>query len=243
MNAVARAPRIASALFALAVAVHAPSLTAVAAQAASPPPNATHSGPDFSLGFRSSLLGFGLEADKLIVGHLGARVGFGYFKFNANHTQSDIAYSASVKVSSFQALADLYPGSRKSFHLTGGIITNPLTVSGTGLTNSGSFKINGHSYTAEQVGTLSAAGKFPSVSPYVGLGFGTPARGNGSRLEFLFDVGAALGQPTISLAATGAATNEELASDLQAQTATTQHDVRKYAKVFPVLSFGMGYRF
>ncbi|HKV51326.1 MAG TPA: hypothetical protein VJO52_09015 [Gemmatimonadaceae bacterium] len=243
MHPVARAPKLVSALLLLAVAGHAPSLTAVAAQAASPSPNASHSGPDFALAFRSSLLGFGLEANKLIVGHLGARVGFSYFKFNANHTQSDITYSASIKVSSFQALADIYPASRKSFHLTGGIITNPLTVSGTGLTTSGSFKINGHSYTADEVGTLSAAGKFPSVSPYVGLGFGTPARGNGSHLAFLFDIGAALGQPTISLAATGAATNEQLASDLQAQTATTQHDVRKYAKVFPVLSFGIGYRF
>jgi len=42
---------------------------------------------------------------------------------------------------------------------------------------------------------------------------------------------------------TGAASNPDLASDLQAQSATTQHDVRTYLKVYPVLSFGVGYRF
>jgi len=52
-----------------------------------------------------------------------------------------------------------------------------------------------------------------------------------------------LGKPTINLAATGAASNPDVASDLQAQSATTQHDVRKYLKVDPVLAFGIGYRF
>jgi hypothetical protein len=57
------------------------------------------------------------------------------------------------------------------------------------------------------------------------------------------NLGAVLGKPTINLAATGAASNPDVASDLQAQRATTQHDVRKYLKVDPVLAFGIGYRF
>lgn len=240
MHPAARVPRTAFVALVLTFAARTTLATASSAQSAQPAPN-DHPGLGMSLAFRSSLLGFGLEAEKLIGGHFGARVGYGYMKFNANHTQADISYSASLKISSFEALADLYPGAYKSFHLTGGIVTNPLTISGTGLTNSGSFKINGHSYTAEQVGTLSASGKFPSASPYLGLGFGTPARGG--PIEFLFDLGAVIGQPTITLGATGAASDSQLASDLQAQAATTQHDVRKYLKVFPVLSFGIGYRF
>jgi len=240
MHPVARGHRTASIALVLTFAASAIPSSAVRAQSATPPPNA-HPGLGMSLAFRSSLLGFGLEAEKLIGGHVGARVGYSYMSFSVNHTQSDVAYKASLKISSFTALADVYPGAYKSFHFTGGIITNPLTIHGTGVPTSGSFKINGHSYTAEEVGTLSATGKFPGVSPYVGLGFGTPARGG--PIEFLFDLGAALGQPTVNLAATGAATNPDLASDLQAQSATTQHDVRKYLKVYPVLSFGIGYRF
>lgn len=240
MHPVAQVPRTASILLVLTFAASVTPLSTAQAQAATPPPNA-HPGLGMSLAFRSSLLGFGLEAEKLVGGHVGARVGYSYMSFSANHTQADISYKASLKISSFTALADVYPGAYKSFHLTGGIVTNPLSINGRGITNSGSFKINGHSYTADQVGTLSAGGKFPGVSPYLGLGVGTPARGG--PVEFLFDLGAALAKPTVALAATGAASNPDLASDLQAQSATTQHDVRKYLKVYPVLSFGIGYRF
>ena len=240
MHPVVRVHRTASLLLVLTLGAFGSQLSTAKAQAAPPTTNA-HPGLGMSLAFRSSLLGFGLEAEKLLGGHVGARVGYSYMSFSANHTQSDISYAASLKISSFEALADLYPGAFKSFHFTGGIVTNPLTISGKGVTNSGSFKINGHSYTADQVGTLSASGKFPDVSPYLGIGTGTPARGG--PIEFLFDLGAVLGKPTINLAATGAASNPDLASDLRAQSATTQHDVRKYLKVYPVLAFGIGYRF
>lgn len=240
MHPVARVPRTASTLLVLTFVASVSQSSSAVAQAATPPPNA-HPGLGMSLAFRSSLLGFGLEAEKLVGGHFGARLGYSYMSFNANHTQADISYAASLKISSFEALADFYPGAYKSFHLTGGLATNPLTINGKGVTNSGSFKINGHNYTADQVGTLSASGKFPGASPYLGIGTGTPARGG--PIEFLFDLGAVLGKPTINLGATGAASNPDLASDLQAQSATTQHDVRKYLKVYPVLSFGVGYRF
>ncbi len=60
-------------------------------------------------------------------------------------------------------------------------------------------------------------------------------------MKFLFDLGAVIGEPTISLSATGAATN--LAPYLQAQAKKTQDDVDKYLKVYPVLAFGLAYRF
>lgn len=196
---------------------------------------------DLSLAFRFGTLGLGLEANKLLTSHLSARVGANFFQLSTSHTETDISYAATLKLHGVSALLDLYPGARGSFHFTGGIFANPLTVSGTGQPNGGVFVINGDTYSAAQVGTLTGVGKFPDIGPYAGFGFGTPAR-KGGPVSFLFDLGAVIGQAKVALAATGAATNPQLAADLQAQSAQTQHDVDKYAKVFPVLSFGIAYR-
>ena len=196
-----------------------------------------------SVDLRVATTGFGVEVAKLLTGHFGARLGGSYYSWSTNKSQSDITYDASLKLHTFTALFDLFPGRRGSFHLTTGLVTNPLTISATGIpAASDTFKINGRKYSASQVGTLTAAGKFHGVSPYLGLGFGTPANEH-KALKFLFDIGAALGKPSITMNASGADSIPQLAADVQAQQAKTQHDVRKFLKVFPVLSFGLGYRF
>jgi len=141
----------------------------------------------------------------------------------------------------FAAYLDLYPSRRGGFHFTGGVVTNPVTITGTGQPSGGTYTINGVDYTSAQVGILTAQAKYPGASPYLGIGFGTPARNHA--LEFVFDLGAVIGQPTITMSATGAAADAGLTSDLQAQIAQTQSDVRKYLKVYPVMSFGLAYRF
>jgi hypothetical protein len=110
------------------------------------------------------------------------------------------------------ALLDLYPGRRGGFHLTAGVVTNPMTITGTAQPNGGTYTINDVDYTSAQVGTLIAQARFPSASPYVGIGFGTPARNHA--LEVLFDIGAVIGQPTITMSATGAAADPALTGDL-----------------------------
>jgi hypothetical protein len=189
----------------------------------------TGSHADVSVAFRSLTLGFGLEIGKLVSDHFAVRAG------------SNVSYDASLKLHAVTGLVDFFPAARGSFHLTGGVITNPITVSGTGQPDAtGNFTLNGHTYNTTQVGVLSGKAKYPDVGPYFGLGFGTPARK--SPVAFFFDLGAMIGQPSVTLAASGAAPGSQLATDLQAQADTTQHDIRKYAKVYPVISLGLAYR-
>jgi hypothetical protein len=205
-------------------------------------PSAHHS--DVSVAFRVGSTGFGAEVAKLLTGHVAARVGGSFYSLSTTKRQSGISYDASLKLHTFSALIDVYPGRRGSFHGAVGIVTNPLTISGTGQASSGRFTINGTSYRADTVGTLTVGGKFPGASPYLGLGFGTPA--NTSRaLKVLFDLGAVLGKPTVSLSSSSASCGPgtPCGTDLQAQQAMTQHDVRKYLRVYPVVSLGLGYRF
>jgi hypothetical protein len=204
-------------------------------------PAAHHS--DASVAFRVSTTGFGGEVAKQLTGHLAARIGGSFYSFSTSKSQSEISYDASLKLHAFSALINFSPGARGSFHLATGFVTNPMTIAATGVPAAGgTFKINGHTYTSQQVGTLTLEGKFPSARPYLGFGFGTPAN-TGGGLAPLFDLGFVLGKPTITLNATGAASNPQLAADLMAQEASTQHDVRKYLRVYPVVSLGLGYRF
>jgi hypothetical protein len=198
---------------------------------------------DLAVALRAGTPGIGLEVNKLLLSHLGVRVGANYFSYSTTRTQSDIKYDATLKLKGLSALLDLYPGARGSFHLTAGLFTNPVKVTATGKPSStGEFKINGTSYNTAEVGTLNGGAKYPGVGPYFGLGFGTPANTHHG-FKFLFDIGAVIGTAKITLTATGAASNPQLASDLKAQAAKSQDDVDKYAKLYPVLSFGLGYRF
>jgi hypothetical protein len=200
-------------------------------------------GADVSIAARASTLGFGAEISKLVMPHLGIRLGINTYSMTREIDQTDITFDAKLKAKGMTALVDLYPSGRGSFHLTGGIITNPVEITATGVPKqNGTFTINDHVYTTAQVGTLTGSGEWPSTSPYAGLGWGTPANSR-SALKFVFDLGAALSKPTIALTATGAANNAQLQSDLNSQIVDTQKDVDKYAKVYPVISFGLAYRF
>jgi hypothetical protein len=211
--------------------------------AAQQPTDSSTTSSDMSIAFRVGTPGLGLEASKLLTGHLGVRVGGSFFSDNLTRSESGINYSGSVKLHTFSGLIDLYPGRRGSFHFTVGIVTNPLTASGVGQPSSGDVTINGKPYTSAQVGTLNGVAKFKAVGPYVGVGFGTPAT-RGSALKFVFDLGAVIGQPTVSLSATGGAFAQGSLpyDDLQAQQMTTQQDLNK-VKAYPVISFGLAYCF
>lgn len=212
----------------------------VAAQSKSMAKKNSSPSADAAIALRLGTLGVGLEVGKQLVPHVAARVGLNFGSLNkAGKEQSNVSYDVHFKLKAFTGLVDLYPGTHGGFHLTGGLITNPLSFTGNGQPTGGTFNINGNSYTAAQVGTLTATGKWPGVSPYLGLGFGSPAH-RGGRIGILFDIGAAIGKAKIGLSATGTSSN--LAADLEAQRAKTQKDVDKIP-VYPVISFGVAYHF
>ena len=111
----------------------------------------------------------------------------------------------------------------------------------TGTPTSGTYTLNGHTYTAQQVGSLTGKTHFNGAAPYVGIGWGDPM--DGGRLTFTANVGAIYqGAPNISLTATGAAANPQLASDVQAEQNRVNSKVSGY-QWWPVMGVGLMYRF
>ena len=195
-----------------------------------------------SFGIQSGSLGFfGVSVAKLIIPNVGLRAQFNFFNFGINNTVSDIKYSARVRFQNLPVLVDIFPWARGAFHVTGGVVFNQNRFSGTGESDAaGNITINHDTYTQAQVGTLSAAVRYPATAGYAGLGFGTPSRN--SLIEFVADFGVMISTPKVSLNATGAGSNPQLQSDLQAQQASTQTSINKYAKIYPVLSAGLAVR-
>lgn len=206
-------------------------MTALAGQAS------PSSGTDMSIGIRFGTLGIGPEISKLVTSHIGLRAGINFFSESHTFNQSNANIDATLKLKAFTGLLDLYPGARGSFHLTAGVITNPINVTGSGMP-SGPIKINGTTYQPSDVGTMTVTGEWPSASPYVGLGFGTPAASHGA-LKIVFDLGVAIAKPNLTLSSTGGSSNPNLQTDFAAQTQT----IRNKVPVYPVLNFGLVYRF
>jgi hypothetical protein len=196
---------------------------------------------DVSAALRIGTLGFGIEAAKLLVPHVAVRANLNFGTFDRTGEQSDIDYDFDLKLKAFSALVDFFPGGRGSFHLTGGLVTNPMKVTLTGKPNeSGEYTINGNPYASSDVGTLKGVGEFKSAAPYLGLGFGTPAKKG--RIAFLFDLGAVIGKPKVTLSRTGGQDVPGLDQDIQDQQEKTQKDLNDI-KVYPVIQFGLALRF
>jgi hypothetical protein len=190
-----------------------------------------------------STLGFGLEAGRLITNRLGFRAGVnGGLPLNTTQDEDDIRVSLNARVLSFDALVDLYPGARHSFHFTGGVVANRTRFKGDATPRGdNSFELNDREYPASEVGTLHVDVEYPKTSPYAGIGWGKPS--GTRRVGVQIDLGAVLAKPKLGLSATGAATNPQLAADVEAQRRDTQKRVNRILPVYPVIAAGASYRF
>ena len=216
--------------------------TALLALALLTAPGLAAQSSDLSIGVRAGTLGLGVEVAKLVTDNLAVRVAGHRFTYSTTRTESDITYDAELKLKGFTALVDLFPSRRGAFHLTGGLMTTPAEASGVGQPTGDTYEINGTTYTAAEVGTVSATAEWPSTLPYVGLGWGTPAN-SGSGVAFVFDLGVGFGKPTVDLNASSAVPGSNLAADVEAEERDLEEEIDKWGKLYPVISLGLVIRF
>lgn len=192
-------------------------------------------------GVTAGTLGYGPQVGMVIVPNkFDARLNFGYLNYNYNTTSQNVDYSGHLKLNNLGLLGDWHPFAG-SFRLTAGAFYNGNKFDLTGKPSAGSYTFNGNTYTADQVGSVTAHVKFNSTAPYVGFGWGDDSSRAG--LHFTSDFGAMYqGRPKATITATGALANPALADDVHAAQSQLQSDLDKF-KWYPVLQIGVVYRF
>ena len=194
----------------------------------------------------ASTLGFGVQvATALIPSTLDAAVGLNRFNYNRSgiYTSNgdDIPYSGNLRFQTIPVLLDYYPF-HGVFRITGGMMVNQNDISAVAGGGSGTYTINGDTYTAQQVGTLTAHVGWRRIAPYLGIGWGSKAaRQSGCSMGF--DVGVLMtGSPDVTLNASGSATDQQLENDVAAAQAKANNQASSY-RFWPVIGLRVGYAF
>ena len=195
-----------------------------------------------SVGVRAGTLGIGPEVGYTFSKYLNARVGFNYFKFSYDGTESDVDYDFDLNLQNASAVLDWHPFGNV-FRISGGVFYNGNTLDASAKPTSGSFKIGDHRYPAALVGNLDGDIDFNHFSPYFGIGVDTTF-GKEKNFGLQVEIGALYqGSPNVNLSSDGPLSNNPVfLQDLAKEEDSLQNDLDNY-KFYPVLSVGVTYRF
>ncbi len=183
-------------------------------------------------------MGAGVDAAISPAPGIGLRAGANIMPIEINFTFSDVDFTANLQSPQITAMVDLYPFG--GFRLSGG-----LRYSSSNIVLSGdvtqAVDLGGTSYALDSlVGTIVT----PDIAPYVGIGFGNPAKRG---IGIFIDVGVAYqGAPELNLDAVGNATTlpgftanlEEERLDIEDALALST-----YFRFYPVISLGLSIGF
>lgn len=186
-----------------------------------------------------STLGLGAEVGSKFTPHLSGRLAANAFNYNYDTTSDGIAYTGKLKLGQLGAQVDYHITENSPFYLTAGLFANSNKVNASA-TPSGPTQVGLATYTPAQIGTLNADGKFKSSAPYLGLGW----RWGAGTVDFNLEAGAYFqGKPTVTMAATGLlASQSSFQADLERERQDLQ-DTLDDLKTYPVVTFGVGYKF
>ncbi|HEY6927769.1 MAG TPA: hypothetical protein VI653_30115 [Steroidobacteraceae bacterium] len=201
-----------------------------------------------AVGVTVGTTGLGADVNIPVLPILGVRIGYSGFVYHHDINQTQVSYAGRLDFSEASGLLDWYVLAG-GLHLTAGLYGGNTRVDVDGRPHDGTYTINGTTYNAAQVGTLSGQLKFGnSVKPYVGLGWGNPF--HGGPLTFTADVGAIYGgSPSVSLTAhcgvaapPGSSACAQLQNSVAGERARLASEVT-IAKWYPVLNLGVSLRF
>ena len=199
-----------------------------------------HTG-DISVGVKAGSLGAGLEVESSFMGMAGIRIGMNYFTYDMTSTFDDVEYTVDLTLKSLSAILDWHPF-KGDFRISGGLMYNGNNVK-IDAKRSDTYEIGGQTYDLGEVGTLKGDITFNDMAPYLGVGWDT-SFGRDNLFGLVFELGAIYqGTPEVDLTAEGPiASDQTFQSNLAQEEKKQQEDLDNF-KYYPVISFGVNYRF
>ncbi len=196
-----------------------------------------------AVGPKISTQGLGIEARTPITDQFYARLGAHYFTYAYNKDKTDdINFKAKLTLMSIPVMLDWHPFEESGFRLSAGLGYNGNKIKATGSAKRGA-RINGVSYTAAEIGSVSAEVKLGnSMGGLVTIGYDSSFINNGP-LSFNMEAGVMYtGTAKLTVSSTGI--GGRLVKEAIQKDANDQfNDAKKYLKFFPVLSVGVKYCF
>ena len=190
----------------------------------------------YAITLKASTLGFGLDGTTSIANNLNVRVGGQIFSFSydgGGTVDDDYKYTAKANLLSFSALLDYFPGG-SIFKISGGILLN-LNKVDVSMIPSQTYIVNGVTYNKDNMGDVLTTTDFSKVAPYLGIGIGNPLAYK--QFGFTMDIGGIYqSAPNVTMTAT------KLMTPTATQSAIVEDNI-KWFKFYPVLTFGLTYRF
>ena len=184
--------------------------------------------PGFGVGYAQPINStFGVRADWVSLG-------------NRSKTQNEegVDYAVKLNSSRLALLADIFPF-QGSFRVTAGMTSNnyklELDASGAGKV----ITVGSRSYTLTADDGYNVQIKFPSSTPYLGIGWGHQQQ---TGLRFAADLGAMIGKAKLTSAGRGQFATTQGQADVDAELAELRDGVGKIRFV-PQISFAIGYAF
>lgn len=185
--------------------------------------------------------GFGVGYGHVLGSLFNGRAEFNGFGLSHNFTAGNLQYDAKLNLYHGGLYVDFFPApSVVPFRLTAGVLIGDDNVDADANAPSGTYTINGKTVSAAGQ-TIHAKASYPTLRPYLGLGFGHSPRATRGWGMF-FDAGVAYGKPHVDFDVPATIVSEAGQANVNAEEQQLRDKVERY-RFYPIVKVGVTYRF
>ena len=234
-----------------------PAAPAPAASPAAPAKESSEGRIPIGVGVKMSTLGIGGDVAIAVSHRTNVRFGFNAFSYGHTFDKDGVTYGGTLDLRSAQATYDIFL--LKGLHVSPGVLFyngNQVTANAS-VPGGQTFTLSNTSYISDAANPVTGTGKLSlyKAAPMMLFGIGNLVPRNSHHFSTSIEIGAAYqGPPRVTLNLGGSACDSTglfcrtISSDptIQSNIAAEQAKLNKSAspyKFYPVLSFGVGYKF